>query len=85
MLPTPAAPFAPYGLSAAVVVIAISVLIRVITRLALCLLAAAAARKALGGEGNGQTDVTAVRAHRLAVLRAILAALGDSYWPDDQR
>ena len=47
----------------------------VIVRIVLCALAASATRKALEDLAGGQADVDAILAHRLAVLRAILAAL----------
>jgi hypothetical protein len=59
----------------AVLVIAVSLLIRALTRLVLCGLAAHATREALKDPASGQPDAAAVRAHRLAVLQAILAAL----------
>ena len=54
---------------------AVSVLAGVIVRFVLCALAASATRKALEDPVGGQADAPAIRAHRLAVLRAILAAL----------
>jgi predicted anti-sigma-YlaC factor YlaD len=51
------------------------VLAGVIIRIVLCVLAAAATRKALEDPADGKTSSDALRAHRLAVLRAILAAL----------
>ncbi len=51
------------------------VLAGVIIRIVLCVLAAAATRKALEDPADGQGSSDALRAHRLAVLRAILAEL----------
>jgi hypothetical protein len=60
----------------AALMIAASVLVRMITRLVLCVLAAAAARRALEDLASGQADAhDAIRAHRLAVMEAILAVL----------
>jgi hypothetical protein len=47
----------------------------VIIRITLCMLAASATHKALEDLADGQADADALRAHRLAVLRAVLAAL----------
>jgi len=44
-----------------------------IVRIVLCALAASATRKALEDLAGEQADADAVRAHRLALLRAILA------------
>jgi hypothetical protein len=52
-----------------------AVLASAIVRIMLCVLAAAATRKALEDLDSGQADADAVRAHRIAVLRAVLAAL----------
>jgi ABC-type sulfate transport system permease subunit len=54
---------------------AASVLVSMIIRIVLCALAASATRKALQDFDSEQVDADALRAHRLAVLRAILAAL----------
>jgi hypothetical protein len=54
---------------------AVATLTGVIIRIVLCVLAASAMRRALEDLPDGQTDAGAVRAHRLAVLRAILTAL----------
>lgn len=59
----------------AIAALAVPALIGVIVRIVLCMLAASATRKALEDLAAGQADADAVRAHRLAVLRAILAAL----------
>ena len=59
----------------AALIIAASLLIRALTRLVLCGLAARATREALQDPASGQPDAAAIRAHRLAVLQAILAAL----------
>ena len=65
----------PPELAIAALIVAVSVLVRMITRIALYLLAVVATRKALEDLGSSQADAVAVRAHRLAVLEAILAAL----------
>jgi hypothetical protein len=60
----------------AALVIASSFLIKALTRLlVLCVLAARATRMALQDPGAGEPDAAAIRAHRLAVLQAILAVL----------
>lgn len=52
------------------------VLASVIIRIVLCVLAASATRKGLEDPSDGQAaSLSALRAHRLAVLRAILSAL----------
>jgi hypothetical protein len=71
MIPvSPAASLAIAALAAAAAALA-SVIIRIV----LCMLAASATRKALEDLAGGHADADALRAHRLAVLRAILAAL----------
>lgn len=67
---SPAASLAIAALAAAGTMLA-SVIIRIV----LCVLAASATRKALEDPVGGQAEADALRAHRLAVLRAILAAL----------
>jgi hypothetical protein len=60
----------------AALVIASSFLIKALTRLlVLCVLAVRATRTALQDPGGGEPDAAAIRAHRLAVLQAILAVL----------
>lgn len=68
-------PAASTGLAIAVLTTATAVLAGAISRIVLSLLAVAAARKVLEDPGAGQADAGAIRAHRLAVLMAILAAL----------
>jgi hypothetical protein len=71
MIPvSPPAPLAIASLAAAGAALA-----SVIIRISLCMLAASATRKALEDLAGGQADADALRAHRLAVLRAVLAAL----------
>lgn len=60
---------------AVAVLAAVPMLASVIIRMLLCVLAAAATRKALEDPADGQGGSDALRAHRLAVLRTILAAL----------
>ena len=69
----PVAPAA--SLAIAALTVAAAALASVITRTVLCMLAVSATRKALEDLADGQADADALRAHRLAVLRAILASL----------
>jgi hypothetical protein len=75
MLTIQVTPAVSSGAAIAALIIVASVLIRAITRLVLCVLAVLATRRALEDLASGQADVVAVRAHRLAVLQAILAVL----------
>jgi len=75
MLTIPVTPAVSPEMAIAALMIAASVLIRMITRLVLCVLAAAATHRALEDQASGQTDADAIRAHRLAVMEAILAVL----------
>jgi hypothetical protein len=68
-------PVAPAELATAALITAIAVLAGVLIRVVLALLAVSAARKALEDPPGKPADAAAVRAHRLAVLKAILAAL----------
>lgn len=68
-------PAASTEMAIAALAAAASALASVIVRVVLCALAASATRKALEDLAGGQADVDAIRAHRLAVLRVILAAL----------
>lgn len=63
------------SLAIAALAAAAAALASVITRIVLCMLAVSATRKALEELAGGRADADALRAHRLAVLRAILAAL----------
>ena len=69
----PVAPAASLAIGA--VAAAVAALASMVTRIVLCMLAASATRKALEDLASEQADADALRAHRLAVLRAILAAL----------
>ena len=69
----------PVSPTASLTIIAVAAVTAVLAsatvRTMLCILAAAATRKALEDLDDGQADADALRAHRLAVLRAVLAAL----------
>lgn len=68
-------PDASAELAVAAVAAAAALIASVIVRIVLCTLAASATRKALEDLIGGQTDANALRAHRLAVLQAVLGAL----------
>jgi predicted anti-sigma-YlaC factor YlaD len=68
-------PDASAGLAIAALAAAATVLTSAIARIVLYALAAFAARKALEDPVDGQANANAIRAHRLAVLQAILATL----------
>ncbi|HEV2374503.1 MAG TPA: hypothetical protein VGS19_20370 [Streptosporangiaceae bacterium] len=62
-------------LAIAALITAAAVLAGAVTRIVLCMLAVSAARKTLENLPCAQADASAIRAHRLAVLKAVLAAL----------